>query len=75
MLDSAFFFYLLFLSLLPKSYFLYLSLFPAPALTSLILFLSPRQPGGTNWRPTELNVPIAESQMVLPWQRDGGRKG
>lgn len=74
MLDSVFF-YLLFLSLLSKSYFLYLSLFPAPALTSLTLFLSPRQPGGTNWRPAELNVPIAESQMVLPWQRDGESKG
>lgn len=72
MLDSAFFFFSLShslpvsLSLPAKPHCLYLSSFPAPPLPPLArsLFLSVAA-RGTNRRPAELNVPIAESQMAL----------
>lgn len=54
------------LSLSAKPHCLYLSSFPAPPLPPLVrsLFLSVAA-RGTNRRPAELNVPIAESQMAL----------
>lgn len=52
-------------------------LLPTPTLplADSPLFPGSRGVWGTNWRPTGLNVPIAESQMVLPWQRDGRSEG